>query len=73
MDQITDKLKERYEQLHPLLFHRSWEKAKSDGHLFDLLEGMPTEYPIIWCEQDHCWKHTKDLIQSQNLKKTVDS
>lgn len=54
------KLKERYNFLHPLVFYRSLEKAKSPSHLFDTLETIP-EFPFLWV--DNCWKNTTDLSQ----------
>lgn len=69
MDEVQKALKERYSHLHPLLFQRSLEKARSNGELFDLLEGMPKEYPIVWDDKDRVWKHTADLLQNQSLKK----
>lgn len=32
------KIKERYNQIHPLIVHRSMERAKSPGDLFDILD-----------------------------------
>lgn len=69
MDKIKKALKDRYSHLHPLLFQRSLERSKTDGELFDLLDSMPKEYPIIWDELERRWKHTNDLLQNQNLKK----
>lgn len=63
MDKVKEALKERYKHLHPLLFQRSSEKTHSDGELFDLLDGTPSEYPIIWDENERIWKHTPDLLQ----------
>lgn len=41
------KLKDRYSDVHPLVFHRSASYAKTPGELFDILESIPKTYPII--------------------------
>ena len=38
MNDIQDALKKRYSDLHPLIFHRSLDKTKTNGELFDILE-----------------------------------
>lgn len=63
MNDVQNALKLRYSNIHPLLFQRSLEKAETDGQLFDILETLPKEHPIVWDEVNHCWKHTKDLLQ----------
>jgi hypothetical protein len=63
MDKVQEALKRRHPQLHPLIFQRSIEKAHSNGELFDLLEGMPTDYPLVWDDSERVWKHTKDILQ----------
>jgi hypothetical protein len=68
MDEIQQALKERYSGLHPLLFHRCFEKAKSHSELFDMLDSIPTECPIIWDEKTRAWILT-DLLQQQLLLK----
>jgi hypothetical protein len=68
MDEIQKALKERYSDTHPLLFHRSLERAKTNGELFDLLDGMP-DPPVVWDEDNREWKHTVDLLQRKALKK----
>lgn len=59
---IVDKLKERYSNVHPLIFHRSQERAKTAGELFDILDSIPDQYPLIWCESSHRWLVAKDLF-----------
>lgn len=65
---VVEKLKERYPKMHPLLFNRSVERARSVGELFDILEGVPTEYPIVWSEEEYRWAHTNDIYQKEGLK-----
>jgi hypothetical protein len=62
MNEIQEALKVRYSQIHPLLFHRCTEKAKTNGQLFDMLEKMP-EFPLAWNEQAQAWQST-DLLQT---------
>lgn len=64
---VVAKLKERYPNLHPLLFHRSVEHAKSNGHLFDILESMPVDFPIIWSDSEKCWVSCTDVYQSEEF------
>jgi len=64
---IIEKLRERYPDLHPLLFHRSVERAKSNGDLFDILDTMPKKYPLIWCEDTYRWVTVKELYLSEEF------
>jgi hypothetical protein len=65
MDKIQTALQIRYSHIHPLIFMRSLEKAKSNGELFDILETIPKEYPIRWDEDNRCWKR---IISKQQLE-----
>lgn len=56
------KLQERYKDLHPLLFHRSVERAKSLGDLFDILDTVPKKLPVVWCEHQRRWVREYDLF-----------
>jgi len=56
-EKIVAKLKERY-NLHPLIFHRSVERAKTDVELFDTLESFPNKYPVVWNDKKRCWVTT---------------
>jgi len=64
---IVEALRQRYIQVHPLLFHRSLERAKTEAELFDILETMPLSLPVYWDEVEHCWKNTKDLVQANRF------
>jgi len=64
MNDVQKALRKRYEYVHPLLFLRSMERAKTDGELFDILYTMPDELPLVWSEEDHLWHVTEDLLQS---------
>jgi hypothetical protein len=66
---ILSKLKERYSQVHPLIFYRSIEKSKKDVDLFDILDTIPKGFPIIWCEENQRWTRVDDVFQSQEFFK----
>lgn len=61
------KLRERYDKLDPLLFHRSVERAKTPGDLFDILDTVPEKFPLIWCEESRRWITTEDMYQSEHF------
>jgi hypothetical protein len=68
LDQIIiDKLRERYPNVHPLLFHRSVEKARSNGELFDIMDTVPDQYPLVWSEKDYRWVVSQDLFLSEEF------
>jgi hypothetical protein len=64
MDEVQKALKSRYSHVHPLMFQRSLERAKTNGELFDLLESIPKTMPIVWNEQQSCWETTDNLLQA---------
>lgn len=64
---IIEKLRERYPDLHPLLFHRSVERAKSNGDLFDILDSVPASFPLAWSESESRWIHNPDLDLSEDF------
>lgn len=66
-DPVVEKLKDRYPDLHPLIFQRSLEHATTLGDLFEILESMPDKYPICWDEESHCWQRTEDITQSKRM------
>jgi hypothetical protein len=72
MDDVQKAMRQRFSHIHPLMFARSIEKTKSNGELFDVVSTVPTEYPVIWDEEAHCWKHTTDLLQSDGLIKKAE-
>jgi hypothetical protein len=46
---IIDSLKEKFADVHPLVFQRSLEHAKTAGELFDILDTLP-DLPFTWDE-----------------------
>lgn len=67
-EQITEKLRMRYPDIHPLIFQRSLDKADSAGELFDILDTFPQKFPIEWCITEKRWKTSKDVFQRRKLK-----
>jgi ethanolamine utilization protein EutA (predicted chaperonin) len=63
---LMEGLKKRFSHLHPLILIRSRERAKSLGHLFDILDTFPDKYPVIWSDEELKWIHTDDLFLSDN-------
>ena len=57
---IIDGLKVKYSNLHPLLFHRSVERARTNGDLFDIVDTVPHKYPIMWNEKENRWSTVAD-------------
>ena len=64
---VIEALKKRYTDIHPLIFQRSLEHASTVGELFDILEGIPKQYPIFWDEVQKCWIHTNDFTFSKKF------
>ena len=65
--EVIEALRKRNEHVHPLIFQRSVERAKSAGELFDILDKIPNRFPIIWSEKDRKWVYTRDLVQSSQF------
>jgi hypothetical protein len=69
LDKVTvEKLKERYSNIHPLIFHRSVERSRTAVELFDILDSFPEKYPVIWNDEEKCWITTPDLFQSMGVE-----
>jgi hypothetical protein len=66
-DNIVHALRNRYSDIHPLIFHRSVEKAQGDTDLFDILDTFPKEFPVVWHEEEKRWVATKDLLQIERF------
>ena len=66
---VIDGLKNKFSNIHPLIFHRSQERAKTPGELFDILDTIPVEYPLIWNEDTKRWMTTKDIFQIKSFTK----
>jgi len=66
-DKIVQALRIRFTNVHPLLFHRSIERATTNGNLFDILDTIP-EFPIVWNDDIGRWEST-DLLQARSFEK----
>jgi hypothetical protein len=69
MNEVQEAMKERYAHIHPLIFQRSLERSRNNSELFDILETIPDEFPIVWDDEKRSWVTTEDLIQSEFGKK----
>ena len=72
MDSTNDivcALKKRYAGYPPLLLSRSVERAKDETELFDILDVVPKEFPLIWSNDERRWV-TCDLIQLPAMRGT---
>ncbi len=67
-DIVLTKLKQRYASVHPLIFQRSLERAKTAGELFEIMEKLPKQLPVIWSHEKKCWVTTFDLTQYNELQ-----
>jgi hypothetical protein len=56
-EDVLTGLRNKYSHIHPLLFLRSVERAKSAADLFDILDTMP-EIPVVWNETERRWTRT---------------
>lgn len=65
---IVESLKKRYSHIHPLIFHRSVERAKSGGDLFDILDSFEDRYPVVWGEKEGRWVVSDDVTQSTRFE-----
>ena len=59
-NEIKEKFRDRYKEIHPLIFQRSCEYALSPVDLFDILESIPP-FPFVWDQVEHLWV-TKEII-----------
>jgi len=66
-EEIIQKLKERYNDIHPLIFHRSIEKSKKNVDLFDILDTTPKDFPICWSEDQKKWVNIQDIFQPEDF------
>jgi hypothetical protein len=64
-------MRDKYSHLHELLFHRSLEKAASISELYDILDSVPTEYPLIWCDKKRRWITTDDIYLESKIERKV--
>lgn len=68
--EVIKGFREKYSNVHPLVFHRSLERAKTAVELFDILDSIP-EYPIIWSESEHKWVKCTDILNTAKISDTL--
>lgn len=68
VEEELNNFKVKYQYLHPLIFHRSLEKARSVLDLFEILETVPKIPPFSWNEEKRCWFKEKDSLNLEKLK-----
>ncbi len=68
-DEFAEALSKRYPKIHPLMFKRSLEKARSHGELFDILESIPDGFPVVWDDHLRRWALSDDLMQARVISK----
>ena len=66
--EITENFKKRYSHIHPLIFHRSLERSNSFVELFEILESVPSKFPISWDENKRSWVKNLDITSQKKLK-----
>ena len=71
MDDVQKALRDKFSEIHPLVFHRCMEKARTNGELFDLLDGMPSP-PFMWDEKTRAWVHVNDVLQKDAIHIAVE-
>jgi hypothetical protein len=69
VNEVQLALRDRFSHIHPLMFIRSVERSKSDSELFDILDTMPKQYPVVWNDDQRRWVHDTDLFQTEEFVK----
>ena len=67
-DPVLRNFKAKYAYVHPLVLHRSVERAKSFLNLFEILESLPKDGPFSWSEGDAAWVRDDDVMAIESLK-----
>ena len=67
-DPAFENFRSKYAHVHPLVFHRSVEKASSFMNLFEILESVPDEPPFSWSESRRSWVRDDDVMGIEALK-----
>jgi hypothetical protein len=53
--------------MHPLMFHRSLERANNTLELFEILESIPKP-PVVWDDTQRSWIRETDFLCKKNLR-----
>jgi hypothetical protein len=67
-DPALENFRSKYAHVHPLVFHRSVEKASSFINLFEILESVPNGHPFSWDESRRAWARDEDVMGLGALK-----
>lgn len=69
-EDLVNAFRNKYKHVHPLVFHRSVEKAKDANNLFDILEDIP-EVPFFWDDFHKKWTRDFDFICINKAKDLI--
>jgi hypothetical protein len=53
---VVIAMQERYKHVAPVIFMRSFSLAKNEVELFDILDTVPTQLPILWSHEAKQWQ-----------------
>lgn len=67
-DNALANFRAKYSRVHPLVFHRSLERAVSALDLFEILESVPKEVPFSWDEGSRSWRRDEDVRGVEAMK-----
>lgn len=68
-DPILLNFKTKYFSIHPLVFHRSVERAINYMDLFEILCTIPSVHPYSWSDSERMWVNDDDFMSLNALKK----
>lgn len=71
--ELLKKLKERYHNVDPIVFLKTVGLIDSPGELFDILEDMPKNYPIVWSPETRRWVKAMDLYCFEQKRELNDN
>lgn len=57
---VVDSLKQKY-PVHEVVFSRSLMRANNIGELFDILDTMPKELPLVWDKKQRRWRLVQEM------------
>lgn len=69
-DPVLANFRDRYPHVHPLVMHRSVEKASSILNLFEILAAVPNEGAFSWDDAKRSWVRDGDVMAVELLKST---
>lgn len=69
-DPVIANFQATYPEMHPLVMHRSLEKASSMVNLFEILAAVPNEGAFSWDDAKRSWVRDGDVMAVDLLKST---